>query len=121
MVETQLFQIIRHQTNNEPVTCDIDWPRVWSLAKKHGLGQFVSAYMNQIPAEHKPEGKLQSAIARYNALMLVYQINQDVAVKDIHSALEAKECYHLFMKGIVTKHRYKASVQRSVLSVNGRY
>ena len=45
MEEKQLFQIIRHFLNNESVTGEIDWTSLWPLAKKHSLGQFVSAYM----------------------------------------------------------------------------
>ena len=121
MVETQLFQIIRHYVNHEPVTCELDWPQVWLLAKKHSLTQFVSLYMNELPAEQRPEGKLRKDISAGFALLLTRQVNQEIAINDIHSVLEAKACFHLFMKGSVTKQRFQDSIYRSMGDIDFLY
>ena len=63
MVEKQLFQIIRYFLNNEPVTDTVDWSRLWILAKKHSLEQFVSLYMKQLPEEQRPDKELQNVIS----------------------------------------------------------
>ena len=121
MIEKQLFQIIRHYVNNEPVKAEIDWKQVWKLAKKHSLGQFVCSYMYELPAEKRPEETLQRIISNYQAMMVVCQANQDFAAEKIHSSLEEKKCFHLFIKGSVTKYRYPDSFYRSMGDIDFLY
>ena len=75
MVEKQLFQIIRHFLNNEPVTDELDWSGVWALAKKHSLTQFVSLYMFQLPKELRPDTDLQKTISNSRDRLMARQIN----------------------------------------------
>ena len=121
MVEKQLFQIIRHFLNNEPVTTELDWPNVWSLARKHSLGQFVSLYMKQLPGEQEIEKQLEHSITNSHAAMVVRKVNQDIAIKDIHAILELKGCYHLFMKGSVTRDRYASAFWRPMGDIDFLY
>lgn len=121
MVDDQLFQIIRHFLNNEPVTDEIDWSDVWILAKKHSLEQFVSLYMKNLPEEQHPDKELQNAISKSFATMIAQQVNQNVAIKNIHSVLEIKGCYHLFMKGSVTKNRYAYPYWRTMGDIDFLY
>ena len=121
MIEKQLFQIIRYFLNSEPMTDKLDWPSLWSLAKKHSLEQFVALYMNKLPEELKPNGELQDEISKRCASLLAIHMNQKVAVGSIHSALETKKCYHLFMKGVVTKKRYKDPFYRTMGDIDFLY
>ena len=121
MVEKQLFQLIRHFLNNDPVTDELDWSGVWALAKKHSLTQFVSLYMFQLPKELRPDADLQKTISNSRDRLMARQINQNVTVERIHSALEANECYHLFMKGSVTRNRYADPFWRSMEDIDILY
>ena len=49
-----------------------DWPRVWALAKKHGLAQFVYLYVSGLPADMRPDDELQKSISKYYASMVGY-------------------------------------------------
>ena len=121
MVEKQLFQIIRYFLNNEPVTVELDWPGVWAFAKKHSLEQFVALYMGKLSDELKPNSELQNEISIRCASLLAKHVNQKVAVNNIHSALEGMKCYHLFMKGSVTKKRYDNPFYRSMGDIDFLY
>ena len=121
MAETQLLQIIRHFLNNEPMTDVPDWPRVWALAKKHGLAQFVYLYMSGLAADMQPDDELQKSISKYYASMVVCHVNQDAAIRDIHSVLEENECRHLFFKGSVTRGRYPDPHWRSMADIDFLY
>ena len=121
MVEKQLFQIIRYFVNNEPVTDKLDWFEVWSFAKKHSLEQFVALYMNKLSEELKPNTELQNEIYTHYALLVAIHVNQKVAVSRIHSVLETLKCYHLFMKGTVTKKRYDIPFYRSMGDIDFLY
>lgn len=121
MVEKQLFQIIRYFIKGDPVTIELDWANVWSLAKKHSLTQFVALYMYKLPEEQRPKEKLQSVISSHYASLLTQHVNQKKAINDIHSTLEKMECYHLFMKGSVTKQRYANPFYRSMGDIDFVY
>lgn len=121
MGEDQLFQIIRHFLNKEPVTCEIDWPRVWLLAKKHSLSQFVALYMYELSSEEGPKEELRRTIASDNALLLTRQVNQDLEVQKIHDVLEEQECPHLFLKGSVTRRRYAHPFYRTMSDIDFLY
>ena len=121
MVEKQLFQIIRYFLNNEPMTDELDWFSVWSFAKKHSLEQFVALYMNKLPEEQRPNSELESEISEYYALLVTTHTNQAIAVSSIHLALEELNCYHLFMKGSVTKERYAIPFYRSMGDIDFLY
>ena len=121
MIEKQLFQIIRYFLNNEPMIDNLDWPGVWSFAKKHSLEQFVALYMNKLPEELKPNCDFQKVISARYASLLAIHVNQKVAVSNIHSVLESMKCYHLFMKGTITKKRYENPFYRSMGDIDFLY
>ena len=121
MVEEQLFQIIRYFLKNEPVTDTVDWSRLWILAKKHSLGQFVSLYMKQLPEEQRPDKELQNVISNSFAVLIAQQVNQKNAIKNIHLILETNECYHLFMKGSITRNRYGSPYWRTMGDIDFLY
>ena len=121
MVEKQLFQIIRYFLKNEPVTDTVDWSKLWILSKKHSLEQFVSLYMKQLPEEQRPDKELQNVISNSFAVLIVQQVNQKNAIKNIHLILETNECYHLFMKGSVTRNRYGSPFWRTMGDIDFLY
>ena len=122
MVEKQLFQIIRYFLNNEPMIDEpLDWPCVWSFAMKHRLEMFVALYMKKISEELRPDSELQSEISTHCAKLLAIHVNQKAAVTSIHSVLETRRCYHLFMKGTVTKKRYEEPFYRSMVDIDFLY
>lgn len=99
----------------------IDWPGVWSLAKKHSLEQFVYAYMETLLENQKPEGDLRREISNRYAILSARMISQELAIDDIHSILETAECYHLFFKGAVTRRRYKNPSFRTMGDIDFLY
>ena len=53
--------------------------------------------------------------------MEALEIHQSIALEDIHSVLETRECFHLFIKGSVTRKRYQNPYYRSMGDIDFVY
>ena len=121
-VRSKLIKIIVSQLNNTASDVEIaDWKALMKLAKAHGLLQYIALYIENLPEEKQPSGKIQDYLFSILMQETARSANQLDAVAEMQEAMEQNGVYNLVVKGSVTKQRYENELLRTMGDIDLLY
>ncbi len=122
--EQTLIQIVKKVLGEDRGTVPgdrPDWQSIVDLAKKHGLLAFVYLYAGNIDVSEQPGQEIMSALEKSYAAEVMVNVLQQNAITEMRSAFEAAGIDNMFIKGAVTKGRYKNELLRSMGDIDFLY
>jgi len=114
--------ILNHQDGSIPLPDkEIDWGRMFELAKRHGVLNLVHYGVEKLPEEHRPNEDMCKILQKHAMKNVVVSVNQIEAEKEIMKAFENEGIYALAVKGICTKQYYPQPDMRSMGDIDILY
>ena len=118
----ELIDIVALQLNHTTQYIDVnDWQKLLTLAKIHGLLQYIAFYVKGLPKNKLPSKKIQEYLFSVFVQEVSRSANQLDAVVEIQNTMENNCVYNLVVKGSVTKYRYENEILRSMGDIDLLY
>lgn len=122
--ETALIQIVRCvllDYHNHTIDDKVEWKSVISLAKKHGLLMYVYYFVNTLKDADRPDRESLTVLNRFYASAVRQDVLQFKAIREMRTGFERAGVDNVFIKGAVTKLRYKNELLRSMGDIDFLY
>ena len=123
LAERSLINIVKCVLNDEYgyIAAREEWEDIIRAAQKHGLLLFVHDYVIQTVPSARPDQDTIALLKKLYAPAARKTILQINAVEQMRSSFERMGVEHIFIKGAVTKARYKNDLLRSMTDVDFLY